>query len=65
MGSMKTGMLFTISEREESQSYVYEVPSKYANYKACLNSEIIDWVGPLTIKCPYCGSTQKAEKKSA
>jgi hypothetical protein len=57
-----TGM-FRVTRQEEAPSYVFEVPNSCPNCKASLNSEIIEWVGPLTIQCPYCSTTQKAEKK--
>ena len=62
MGSMKRSGFSVVSKHEEHSSYVYEVPSKCSNCKANLNAEIIDWVGPLSIQCPYCEATQKTEK---
>jgi DNA-directed RNA polymerase subunit RPC12/RpoP len=45
------------------KSYVYEPPSFCSSCGAALTSEGIEWVGPLTIKCPYCGATQAAVKR--
>ena len=61
--SVASGGMFRFQEKAEAPAYVYEVPERCSNCKASLNSEIIEWVGPLTIQCPYCRTTQKAEKK--
>ena len=61
--SLRSGGMFGIQDREEATTFVYEVPDRCPNCKASLNSEIVEWVGPLTIQCPYCRATQKAEKK--
>jgi DNA-directed RNA polymerase subunit RPC12/RpoP len=47
----------------KEKSYVYQPPRFCSDCGAALTSEGIEWVGPLTIKCPYCGATQPAEKR--
>ncbi|MBN2230898.1 MAG: hypothetical protein JW779_15020 [Candidatus Thorarchaeota archaeon] len=46
-----------------SESFVYEPPERCPNCKGVLSAENIEWVGPLTAKCPYCGSSVKTEKR--
>lgn len=50
------------SEREES-SYVYEPPSFCSECGASLSMDSVEWAGPLTVRCPYCGNTMKTEKR--
>ena len=38
------------------KSYVLEPPRFCKDCGANLDPEDIQWVGPLTIKCPYCGA---------
>ncbi|MFW9960517.1 MAG: hypothetical protein ACFFDV_05835 [Candidatus Thorarchaeota archaeon] len=45
------------------KSYIYEPPRFCKDCGAALTSEGIEWVGPLSIKCPYCGATQATEKR--
>jgi hypothetical protein len=45
------------------KSYVYEPPRFCKDCGAALTSEGIEWVGPLSVKCPYCGATQSTEKR--
>ncbi|MBN2230082.1 MAG: hypothetical protein JW779_10890 [Candidatus Thorarchaeota archaeon] len=47
----------------KERSFIYEPPSFCKDCGASLTSEGIEWVGPLTIKCPYCGATHKTEKR--
>jgi DNA-directed RNA polymerase subunit RPC12/RpoP len=47
----------------KEKSYVYEPPRFCSDCGAAITSEGIEWVGPLTIKCPYCGAAQAAEKR--
>jgi hypothetical protein len=44
-------------------SYVYEPPTICPDCGGKLTSSNIDWVGPLTVKCPYCGSSVPAVKR--
>ena len=45
------------------RSYVHEPPSFCKDCGASLSSESIEWVGPLTIKCRYCGASHATEKR--
>ena len=47
----------------KEKSYVYEPPRICSECKAPLSSEEIEWVGPLSVKCPYCGATHATEKR--
>jgi hypothetical protein len=51
------------SSASKEKSYVYEPPRFCTDCGAALTSEGIEWVGPLTIKCPYCGATHATEKR--
>ena len=55
-------MASQIPEREES-SYVYEPPSFCSECGASLSMDSVEWAGPLTVRCPYCGNTMKTEKR--
>lgn len=64
----RSGMgLFTSASvrRTETRerSYVHEPPSFCKDCGASLSAESIEWVGPLTVKCPYCGATHPTEKR--
>ncbi|MFW9918791.1 MAG: hypothetical protein ACFFED_04280 [Candidatus Thorarchaeota archaeon] len=58
-----TGMFRPTRSTSHEVSYVYEPPEKCPNCKGILSAETIEWVGPLTAKCPYCGSSVKTEKR--
>ncbi|MHA1948828.1 MAG: hypothetical protein ACXAAO_04325 [Candidatus Thorarchaeota archaeon] len=47
----------------KEKSYVHEPPRICSECKAPLSSEEIEWVGPLSVKCPYCGATHATEKR--
>ena len=60
------GMFASASTRRtetKERSYVHEPPSFCKDCGASLSAEIIEWVGPLTVKCPYCGATHPTEKR--
>jgi len=40
----------------------YGVPPFCSQCGAKLDSELVDWIGPLRFKCPSCGRTGKAEE---
>ncbi len=44
-------------------SFIHETPSTCSSCGASINAEIVEWVGPLSIKCPYCGATLNTEKR--
>jgi len=45
------------------KSFVHEPPRNCPNCKASLSMEGMEWVGPLTLKCPYCGATVNTVKR--
>ena len=47
----------------KEKSYIYEPPRFCSECRAPLSSEEIEWVGPLSVKCPYCGATHATEKR--
>ncbi|NHI90345.1 MAG: hypothetical protein EAX87_12535 [Candidatus Thorarchaeota archaeon] len=51
------------SEAPKEKSYVYEPPRFCTECGASISSEQIEWVGPLSVKCPYCGATLATEKR--
>lgn len=59
----KYGMFRPVEPGLNEVSYVYEPPERCPNCKGVLNAENIEWVGPLTARCPYCGSSVKTEKR--
>jgi hypothetical protein len=53
----------TQSQPVAAASYVYEPPTVCPDCGGKLTSSNIEWVGPLTVKCPYCGSSVPAVKR--
>lgn len=51
------------ANESKERSYIYEPPSFCKDCGASLSAESIEWVGPLTVKCPYCGATHPTEKR--
>ena len=51
------------TERTIEKSYIHEPPSFCAGCGAGLSSESIEWVGPLSIKRPYCGVIHPTVKR--
>ncbi len=47
----------------KEKSYIHEPPRFCSECGATLSSEEIEWVGPLSVKCPYCGATHATEKR--
>jgi len=46
-----------------SESFVHEPPTFCTNCGGKISNQNVDWVGPLTIKCPYCGSTLQTVRR--
>jgi predicted RNA-binding Zn-ribbon protein involved in translation (DUF1610 family) len=44
-------------------SYVYEPPAVCTSCGGRISSTNVEWVGPLTVKCPYCGISLQAVKR--
>ena len=57
------GMMARNLDAPKERSYIYEPPRFCIDCGASLSSEDIEWVGPLSIKCPYCGATHATEKR--
>ncbi|MFX1561510.1 MAG: hypothetical protein ACFFBL_13045 [Promethearchaeota archaeon] len=57
------GMMGATAEAPKEKSFVHEPPRFCADCGASLSSEDIEWVGPLSVKCPYCGATHATEKR--
>lgn len=49
--------------RSSEATYIEELPTICPNCKASIATDSIEWVGPLTAKCPYCGSAIRTEKR--
>ncbi|RDE15250.1 MAG: hypothetical protein C4K48_04185 [Candidatus Thorarchaeota archaeon] len=47
----------------KEKSYVHEPPRFCKDCGATLTAREVEWVGPLTVKCPYCGATHPTEKR--
>ncbi|MFW9974747.1 MAG: hypothetical protein ACFFDQ_05760 [Candidatus Thorarchaeota archaeon] len=47
----------------KEKTFIHEPPRFCSDCGATLSSEGIEWVGPLTVKCPYCGATHATEKR--
>jgi predicted RNA-binding Zn-ribbon protein involved in translation (DUF1610 family) len=45
------------------QKSVYRTPPICPSCGADINTETVDWVGPLQAKCPYCGATVDADER--
>jgi Na+(H+)/acetate symporter ActP len=51
------------TESSKEKTYVHDIPDKCPNCQGQISNETVDWVGPLTARCPYCGSSIKTEKR--
>lgn len=51
------------TEGAKERTYIHDIPDKCPNCKGQISNETVEWVGPLTAKCPYCGSSIKTEKR--
>ncbi|MHA2067693.1 MAG: hypothetical protein ACXABY_25305, partial [Candidatus Thorarchaeota archaeon] len=52
-----------LSYRRSSQRLAYQVPSRCPSCGGTLNSEQVEWVGPLQAQCPYCLATVNAVER--
>ncbi len=52
-----------VSATPKEKSFIHEPPRFCSECGATLSSEEIEWVGPLSVKCPYCGATHATEKR--
>jgi hypothetical protein len=51
------------AEPPKEKTFIHEPPRFCSDCGATMSSEGIEWVGPLTVKCPYCGATHATEKR--
>ena len=51
------------TETPKEKTFIHEPPRFCSDCGATMSSEGIEWVGPLTVKCPYCGATHATEKR--
>ena len=42
---------------------VYLIPANCPSCNGSLDSDSVDWIGPLQAKCPHCGATVEAEMR--
>lgn len=66
MQTSRLGIFGSISSRgdeSKERTYIHEPPSVCKSCGASLSTESIEWVGPLSVKCSYCGATHATEKR--
>jgi hypothetical protein len=51
------------SRKSRDGGRVFQVPPHCPSCGASINTEDVDWVGPLQAKCPYCGATIEAQER--
>lgn len=56
-------MADTSNDARKEKTFIHEPPRFCSDCGASLSAEGIEWVGPLSVKCPYCGATQATEKR--
>ena len=57
------GNMASSSESTRERTYIHEPPRFCKDCGASISAETIEWVGPLSVKCPYCGATHSTEKR--
>ncbi|UCE10244.1 MAG: hypothetical protein JSW61_14930 [Candidatus Thorarchaeota archaeon] len=63
-GGLQTVVMTTRRERQAvERTYVYEPPRFCSTCGGDLNPQNVEWTGPLTVKCPYCGASHNAIKR--
>jgi DNA-directed RNA polymerase subunit RPC12/RpoP len=62
-GLHAAGLIAPRETRAVEKTYVYGPPSFCSTCGADLNPQNVDWAGPLTVKCPYCGASHDAIKR--
>lgn len=53
----------TSKDDEQDSSYIHEPPDFCKECGASLSADNVEWAGPLTARCPYCGATMKTVKR--
>jgi predicted RNA-binding Zn-ribbon protein involved in translation (DUF1610 family) len=50
-------------EKTVERSFVHEPPGFCSSCGGNITTEDVEWVGPLSVKCPYCGATLPTTKR--
>ncbi len=50
-------------ERTVEKNFVHEPPTFCSSCGGNITAEDVEWVGPLSVKCPYCGATLPTTKR--
>ena len=53
----------SFSSSARDRKAIYQAPNICSSCGASISTEDVDWVGPLQLKCPYCGFIMEAEEK--
>ncbi|MBD3408249.1 MAG: hypothetical protein GF411_19155 [Candidatus Lokiarchaeota archaeon] len=62
-GGMGTTTGFMSTESRREKSFIYMPPENCTSCGAKLSYDSIEWAGPLTAKCPYCGQSLPVQKR--
>lgn len=62
-GGLDSGTGFVQRHASKEKSYIYMPPDRCTDCGAKLSYESVEWSGPLTAKCPYCGQSLPVEKR--
>jgi hypothetical protein len=57
------GVMASPADSSKERTFIHEPPAFCKDCGASLSAETIEWVGPLTIRCPYCGASHPTEKR--
>jgi len=65
IGTTSVGMFQSSDSEDERKdsSYIHEPPDFCNECGASLSAENVEWAGPLTARCPYCGASMKTVKR--
>ncbi|MHA1908726.1 MAG: hypothetical protein ACW98Y_15610 [Candidatus Thorarchaeota archaeon] len=50
-------------ERTVERNFVHGPPAFCSSCGGTITTEDVEWVGPLSVKCPYCGATLPTTKR--
>jgi len=54
---------YGLATQTVEKNYIHEPPAFCSSYGGSITSENIEWVGPLSVKCPYCAATLPTSKR--
>ena len=54
---------FAEGGHSKERNFIHEPPSFCSSCGASISTEDVEWVGPLSVKCPYCGATLPTAKR--